>query len=1039
MAGITSSVGLITGIPIEDTVKQLMALAARPRDLLKARTDGLKQEQTALDTLGSRLLSFQFSAVKLKSASVYTTREVISSKPDLLQVALPATGTPAVGSFQVRPVQVASAQQLVSQQFDASTTDLGEGTFSFRFGGFLDAGITLDQLNSGAGVPRGKIRITDRAGETAVIDLSFARTVDDVLQTINASTEIAVTASTSGDTFTLTDASGGIGNLSVQEVGGGSTAAGLGLAGISVAANQATGSDVFRLHSGTKIATLNDGNGVQISGEGVVDLDIDLHDGSSLQIDLADVTTLGELITQINAADPVKLSAAISADGNRIELSDFTAGGNNFTIANGVAGTTATDLGIATTTAAATITGGRLASGLRDTLLSSLNGGESFGALGQIQITDRNGGAATVNLAAAETLGDVISLINASAADVTASINTARNGLLVTDSSAGSGSLIVADNDGTNTATKLGIAINQAAASVNSGALKRQTLSEATPLASLNGGKGVVLGDIQITDSDGVTKTADLNTIGSEAKTIGDVITRINALTNGVEARINDTGDGILITDTADGGNKLGAKDLSGNVAASLNLTRASTTDEGGGQFIDGTSSFSVDLSDLELSSQAIPLASLNGGAGIDDGDLLITDSTGEKSIAFDLNGADAGITTVGQFIDAVNAKAAANGTGVHARMNDAGTGIYLEDTANGPKKMVVKDLNGTSAADLKIVGEAKLIDGKQVINGQGAFSSTSALQSGLNALAAKINSLKAGVTASTVFDGVGYRLSIASDATGAANALLVDAGDTSFQFQEVAKAQDALLLYGNFSTPGGGILVSSQDNTFDQAVGGVDLTVVEASESPITVTVTQTDKTLVDSLDDLVKSYNALRTDLDKLTAFDAEAATTGLLFGTSEALQIDLQLSRALTDRYRGVGSSFQSLEQIGLSVDENGMLSLDKARLTAAFQKDPEGVEDFLRTAESGVAARLSAVVDSLAGTDNSVLARRSDALKAKIETNEDRLEFFAERLERQQARLELQFFQLESVIAKLQASQTALNNIQRIPPLGSTTTQ
>ena len=1036
MSRINSSIGLVTGLQIDETVKQLMAVAARPRDLLKSRTDALKQEQLALDTLGSRLLSFQFSANRLKSSSVFTAREVTSSKPEILKVTLPATGTPAIGSFQIRPLQTASAQQLVSQAFDAATTDLGDGTFSFRFGGFLDQGISLDQLNSGAGVPRGKIRITDRNGDTAVIDLTFARTVDDVLSAINTNVDVAVSASTDGDSFTLTDASGGSGNLTVAEVGGGSTAAGLGLAGISVAANQATGGDVFRLHAGAKLTSLNDGNGVQINAEGVGDLDIDFSDGSSLAVDLHDAVTLGDVLTQINAASPTKLSATISADGNRIELTDLTVGANDFVIANGVTGTAAADLGIATTTSGAAITGGQLVSGLRDTLLTSLNGGQGIGALGQIQITDRNGGTATVNLAAAETLDEVIDLINASAADVTASINSARNGLIVTDSSGGNGNLVVADNDATNSATKLGIVINSAAASVNSGALQRQTISEATLLSALNGGKGVVLGDIQVTDTDGVTKSADLNTVGSEARTVGDVIDAINALSNGVEARINDTGDGILLVDTAGGISTLGVKDLSGDIAKSLNLTRASKSVDVGGtptQVIDGTASYSIDLADLEISSAAIPLSSLNGGKGVAAGDILITDSK-EKSLALDLNGADAGLTTVGQLIDAINAKAAAGGVGVTARVNDAGTGIHLEDTAGGVKKLTVKDLNSSAAADLKIVGEAKLVGGKQVINGAGAFSSASSVQTGLGALAAKINELKAGVTASTVFDGTGYRLSIAVNASGGANQLLIDAGDSSLAFEETAKAQDALLLYGNFSTPGGGVLVSSTDNTFEGALGGVAITVTAPSETPITVTVAQTDEALVEAVEDLVDSYNAIRTDLDNLTAFDAEALTTGLLFGTSEALQIDTRLSRALTDRYFGVGS-FQSLEQLGLSVAKDGKLELNKTKLQTAFETDPAGVQQFLTNAESGVAVKLSAVVDRLAGADESVLAARSDTLQDSIASNEDRLEAFATQLEKQQERLFAQFYQLESIIAKLQQSQAALSALQPIAPLGS----
>jgi flagellar hook-associated protein 2 len=384
--------------------------------------------------------------------------------------------------------------------------------------------------------------------------------------------------------------------------------------------------------------------------------------------------------------------------------------------------------------------------------------------------------------------------------------------------------------------------------------------------------------------------------------------------------------------------------------------------------------------------------------------------------------------------IDAINAKAAANGVGVEARLNQAGTGIELEDTAGGTKKLTVKDVNGSTAADLRIAGEAKLVGGEQIINGAGAFTATSALQTGLDALAASINSLNAGVTASKLFDGAAYRLSISVNATGSANQLLIDSGESSLEFEEVAKAQDALLLYGNFSTPGGGVLVSSSDNTFDGAVGGVNLTVAAASETAVTVTVRQTDAELMKTVQEIVDAYNALRTDLGKLTSFDAEAATTGLLFGTSEALQIDTRLARALSDRYLGVGN-LQSLEEIGLGLAPDGKLQWDRGRLQEAFADNPEGVQQFLATPTIGVVAKMAAVVERLAGADGSMLAASSDSIQETIKANEDRLEGFAARLEKQQERLLMQFYQLESIIAKLQQSQTVLNALQPIAPLGS----
>jgi flagellar hook-associated protein 2 len=1038
MSRITSSVGLITGIPIEDTVTKLMAVAARPRDILKSRNDGLKQQQLALDSLGGRLLSFQFAVNKLKISSVFQTREVASSNPDVLAATLPATGTPTVGSYQVRPVRAASSQQLLSQRFATADEALGSGTLSLALGGFVDQGVSLDELNDGAGVQRGKIRITDRSGASTTIDLSFARSVEDVLEAINSNTDVSVTASTSGDSFTLSDQSGGSGNLRVQDVGSGTTAAGLGLAGVNVAASQATGGDVLRLHAGTKLSTLNDGNGVAISGEGIADLEVTLSDGSELSIDLADATTLGDVIDQINAADAARLSASISSDGRRIELTDLTGGAGDFSVENGAASTAADDLGLVASVSGATISGGRLVAGLRDTLLSSLNGGQGLGELGEITITDRDGGVDPVDLSAAETLGDVIDLINASTAEVTASINAARNGILVADDSGGSGELTIASADATETAEALSIVVDDSVASINSGTLRRQTISEATLLSSLNGGKGVILGDIRVTDSDGVIKFADLNSAGHEVRTVGDVINAINALTNGVEARINDTGDGILLVDTADGNSTLGVADVSGDIARSLNLTRASTTIDIEGaptQVIDGTATYSIDLDDVDVSNASIPLSSLNAGAGVVIGDVEITDGQG-RSIVLDLNGVDAGVTTVGQIIELINDKAAAKpgGFGVTARLNDAGTGIYLEDAGGGTEELTVRDVNGTTAAGLKIDGEASIVSGKQVINGSGAFTANASGGTALEALAARVNELGAGVTASVVFDGIGYRLSLAVDATGDANELLIDAAEAGFQFEEVSQAQDALLLYGNFNSPGAGVLLSSPDGEFAGAIGGVNVTVNAASETPVTVTVKQTDASLVEAFEDLVESYNSLRSDLGKLTSFDAEALTTGLLFGTNEALQIDSRLSRALTDRYAGLGS-FESLAQIGLTVTDDGTLELNKDKLQTAFENDPAGLEEFLTNSQNGVAVKLSAVVDRLAGADESLLAVRSDALKNTIEANDDRLEKFAQQLERQQERMFLQFFQLESIIAKLQTSLSAIQNLQVLPPLTS----
>jgi flagellar hook-associated protein 2 len=1036
MGRITSNIGLITGIPIQDTVDQLIGVAGAPRDLLSTRNQGLQQQQLAINSLSTRLLGLQFDLGKLNVSDPYEARTVSSQNEEVLSAVLSPNGEPSVGEFQIRTVQTATSQQLVSQRFEDVNDIQGGGTFSFGFGGFVNRGISLDQLNSGIGVARGQIKITDLSGTSAVIDLSTIRTVDDVLDAINAETTLNVTASINGDKFELSDNVGGTSTLTVQEVAGGTTATDLGLDGISTTATTATGADIFSLHAGIKLSRLNDGNGVRFTEDltDIDDLTITLLDGTSAGVDLSGTSSLGEVIAAIQDDDDFigKIKATIGGDGNRLELTDLTTGGGTFAIANGVTGSAADDLGLTTTAASGVITGSRLVSGVRDTLLSSLNGGTGLGTLGSISIADRTGGSDTTDLSSAETLSEIVDLINGLSVDVTAAINSAGNGISITDTSGGGGNLVVSNNDTTNSADTLKIAVDADQVSIDSGTLNRQTLSEATLLATLGGGLGLSPSDIAITDTNGQSSSIDLNASGAEAKTVGDVIDAINAASVGVAARINDTGDGIQITDTALGSDLLSIKDINGTLAADLNLTRTSETVDLDGidtQIIDGTNGYSVDLSNLDGAATSISLASLREGAGIDFSDIKITDSQG-KVLALDLNGEYSGITTIGQFIDAINNESVSQNVGVTASINSSETGILLTDTAGGASNLQVEDVNGTAAADLRILSTPTTTT---TVDGINLFSATNESLGALEIVANRINDLDSGVTASTFFDGIGYRLSLAVNQTGSANEILLDAKDSGFSFAETSSARDALITLGAQATLGSGVLISSQTNDFDDVIAGINLSVVSASDEAVSVTVAKSDADFVALVEDFVESYNAIRNDLNEFTSFDENDLSTGLLIGTNEALRVDTELSRLTTDRYSNVGS-FESFEEIGLSIDDQGKLQLNKSELQQAFADNPESLKSFFTDESRGVVAKFSNTIERLAGADNGLLTNRNDSLQATIDINSLRIERLNESLDRQRERLLLQFFQLEQVVAGLQQNLTALGALQTIPPLG-----
>ena len=394
----------------------------------------------------------------------------------------------------------------------------------------------------------------------------------------------------------------------------GTTATDLGLAGINVAADSASGSDIYYLSDATILSELNNGNGVGVSSS-MRDLVISLADeGEELEIDLSGATTLGDVLDRINAADPARVQAQISADGDRLEITDLTAGAGNFAVRSGIGSTAAEDLGIVgDTTGSTTITGNRIAAGLDTVLLSRLDGGKGISDLGELSLQDRAGNQVTLDLSSAVTLDDVISSINASGVQLKASINELGTGFQIVDESGGTGDLIISSGvDGLETAEKLKIAGTFTTNQVESEPLNLQSVNRSTKLADYRG--GVTNGSFLIRDSDGNSAAVNLRVL--EAETIGDVLDAINSLSINVQAEINDEGNGIKLIDTGSGKDTLTVSD-SGNGTAAVDLGISGTAkDVDGVQTLNGTQRTTIEITDEDTLDTLIEKIN-NADAGV--------------------------------------------------------------------------------------------------------------------------------------------------------------------------------------------------------------------------------------------------------------------------------------------------------------------------------------------------------------------------------------------------------------------------------------
>ncbi|MCH8342780.1 MAG: flagellar filament capping protein FliD [Planctomycetes bacterium] len=389
--------------------------------------------------------------------------------------------------------------------------------------------------------------------------------------------------------------------------------------------------------------------------------------------------TLQDVIDRINnaldtggGANAGRIVASIATDGVSLLITDTIGGGGNLIIEGFSTDpnepNAAADLGIFTGlagVAASTVDGNRLIAGLNSVLVGNLNGGAGLSGNTTLTITDKAAGNDTFTIDELGSLNDIIDQINSSPnIQVTASLNSKGTGLLITDTSAGGGSLTI----GGSAATELKINGTTTQNTIEGANLQLRYVSEASLLSDLNYGRGVGTGVFRITD--GYGNVADVN-IGSDSLTLFDIIQEINSRGLAVKARVNDNGDGLLLehdptnaspVETGEPFVAIKVETLSGTTAADLNILGEA---DAVGEDIEGsyervvTLDVSDSLSDVvgKINDAGIPVSAsiINIGSGATPFRLnfssKITGRLGELII--DSGGVDLGLTTLSDGRDA--------------------------------------------------------------------------------------------------------------------------------------------------------------------------------------------------------------------------------------------------------------------------------------------------------------------------------------------------------------------------------------------------
>ena len=1028
MSGISSGIGLISGIDSASLIAQLMAIEAQPVRNLEARVRALEIQRTVFLELSAKILAIQNSSLRFDTLSFFRSFATSSTNEAVVTATAGETATPGSYTFLVH--SLVTNQSVISRGFvDADTTTIGVGTLSLEIGhGLVNESTDLNMLGAGAGVRRGAIQITDRSGNSAVIDLITAITIDDVLTAINTNADVDVRAFVTGDRIVIEDLTGQEeSNLIIADVDGGFTATDLGILG-DEDAGRIEGADLIRLSAATPLSALNDGNGVDRLFDGPDlrfqteqgDFDVSLtsvlalqtttdlrvlnggngvrlgtiritdRSGASVEVDLTGATTAQDVWDMIETAlEEADVSVSIQIVNSRFlinDTSDVTDDSAGHLIVEDVDGFAAADLGIAADVNGDVISGRdiyRIAT-LGD-VINAINYAPGNGGQVQARISDDGTGITL------QATGYPNSVTITAGADSSGHVSNAAKDLGLLD--------VTFDPNAEFESRRLIAGLNTVL------------------LQSLNGGAGVDAGQVRVL-LNGTTIDFDFEGV----QTLQEVMDLINAAGTTIVASVNAAGNGIVLRDEAgDESTAWVIEDLTGSLAADLGIAVGSVVDPFFGPAVEGGNA------QLQYVSRQTLLADLNAGRGVQLGAFSITGSNGATRVV-DLSGSS--LTNVGEVIDRINDTLGSE-AGITARINDTGDGILIEDTTEGTLQLIIEDFDGErAAADLGIAGTAK--EGENLIDGSFEITIEIGASDTLNDLVEKINQAGADVTASVLNTGGStnpYSLTITSSVAGRQGYMIVDTGGIDLGFTALTQGRDAVVTVG-----GGGssapLLVTNNTNTLDELIAGVTFDLLAADDQETTVTITQDVDEIVDAISAFISAYNEVQATIDTHTSFNADTFERGPLLGDATVEVIRSRLHRVITEDYSRASPGLAFLFAVGVRVVANNRLEFDEAKFKDAYAESPDAVEQLFITEETGFGPFLKDTLEGLTRDFDGVIALKDDLLSDQTELLNDQIEHLNVLLAAKQARLEAEFAALESTLAALQAQQGALATLAQL---------
>ena len=352
-------------------------------------------------------------------------------------------------------------------------------------------------------------------------------------------------------------------------------------------------------------------------------------------------------------------------------------------------------------------------------------------------------------------------------------------------------------------------------------------------------------------------------------------------------------------------------------------------------------------------------------------------------------------------------------------------SGSAASGSAAGNHDVVVTNLattaswaSGTfaSASTLVPAGSFTITSG----SGASATVTTDGTQT-LSQVADQINTDNVGVTARVVTDATGSRLAIVANWSGSAANFTVSTGTAGFGFTQSATGNNASLTVD-------GIVISSATNTVTGAIPGVTINLLGAAPGvDVTLGIAPDTSQATTAIDQFVTDYNTMVTDLG--TQFTFNGTSEGVLASDSTVRNLQSQVLGALGYTYSPASGSttVSNLTSLGISVGDDGTLTVDSSTLQNALQSNFSDVQNFFQgTSANGFANSLDQQLTSFISPGNGAFTVDLQSMNSEITDLQNNISNFETNyITPLQAQLQSEYSQAEILLQQLPSEMQQIN--------------